>query len=143
MALLTGAILVVLTILVHHEVLRGMYIGISRPVVRPRVRLLLGVFGALAAHVMEILLFSLGYWVLVRNGTYGNLVGADGASSRDVLYFSFVTYASLGYGDVTPEGSLRFIAALEVLCGLLMLAWTASFLFELIRTSWRHYGGHG
>ncbi|MEB7886234.1 potassium channel family protein [Serratia fonticola] len=41
------------------------------------------------------------------------------ASYADVLYFCFVTFTTLGYGDFTPVGFARVISVLLTLCGLL------------------------
>jgi voltage-gated potassium channel Kch len=39
------------------------------------------------------------------------------------LYFSVVTFATLGFGDISPVGSLaRFLAGMESLLGSLLLA---------------------
>lgn len=39
----------------------------------------------------------------------------------DALYFSAVTFTTLGYGDLQPEGFGRVFAALEAFCGYLFL----------------------
>lgn len=43
------------------------------------------------------------------------------------------TYSALGYGDLFPLGYLRLIASVSPLNGSLLLAWSGSFLFLLIR----------
>jgi hypothetical protein len=39
----------------------------------------------------------------------------------DALYFSIVTWTTLGYGDLLPTESIRLIAALEALLGTLFM----------------------
>jgi hypothetical protein len=43
-------------------------------------------------------------------------------SPETCLYFSIVTWTTLGYGDVTPTGASRMIAASEALVGYLFMA---------------------
>jgi hypothetical protein len=131
-----GIALVIATTLVHHETLYLLSHQL-RHVIRPRFCLLLGVMGALLAHVIEILFFAIGYYTLIRANIYGTLTGEAWEGFNDIVYFSFVTYSSLGYGDIRPEGTIRFIAAMEVLTGMVMIAWTASFLYGLIRVAWK------
>ncbi len=40
----------------------------------------------------------------------------------DCLYFSTVTFTSLGYGDMTPIGICRLVAGIEVFLGLFLVA---------------------
>jgi hypothetical protein len=48
-------------------------------------------------------------------------IAAGGAP--DLMYFSFVTLATLGYGDITPVTKIaRFLAELEALAGMLYIA---------------------
>ncbi|MDP6674553.1 MAG: potassium channel family protein [Gammaproteobacteria bacterium] len=45
------------------------------------------------------------------------------ASNMDLLYYSFVTLTTLGYGDITPEGSIaRVIAYLAAIAGQFYIA---------------------
>ncbi|MCA9111260.1 MAG: two pore domain potassium channel family protein, partial [Planctomycetaceae bacterium] len=62
----------------------------------------------------------------------------NGQSSTDYGYFSFVAYTSLGFGDITPKGPVRFMTALETLTGLILIAWTASFIFLQMQVNWEH-----
>ncbi|MCQ8228706.1 potassium channel family protein [Pantoea trifolii] len=48
---------------------------------------------------------------------FGKLNNSDGFI--DSIYYSFVTFTTLGYGDLTPVGFARFISVLLTLSGLL------------------------
>ena len=52
------------------------------------------------------------------------------------LYFSAETNTSLGYGDVTPAGPVRFFAGFETLNGLLLIGWSASYLHIAMERYW-------
>jgi hypothetical protein len=53
----------------------------------------------------------------------GSLVGAGSIDLDEAAYFSFVTLATLGYGDITPATSAtRALAVLEAVFGQLYLA---------------------
>jgi hypothetical protein len=48
---------------------------------------------------------------------------ASGTESPDLMYFSFVTLATLGYGDITPKTNIaRSLAVIEALVGMLYIA---------------------
>ena len=130
-------ILVIMTVLIHNEVLMHLskWMRIWKYV---RLRFSLAVLVVIFTHIFEIGLFSIGYYVFLRLGNFGTLTGDAFNSIGDVGYYSFVTYTSLGYGDITPTGSLRFMAELEVLTGLVMLAWTASFFFVFMSELWKN-----
>lgn len=90
----------------------------------------------LAAHAVEILFFAVG---LRTAGAWG-LGRLDGEGFRgafeDYVYFSAVSYSTLGYGDVRPLGDLRFVASVEGVVGLLMIAFSAAFSFRLVRRNY-------
>ena len=52
------------------------------------------------------------------------------------MYYSIVTYTSLGLGDVYPVGHIRFITGIEVLNGLMLITWSASFTFIAMKRLW-------
>lgn len=75
------------------------------------------------------------YYLLFQLGDVGDIVGNFEGGILDCVYFSFVNYTTLGYGDQTPEGHIRFLAGTESLVGLVLVAWSASFTYlEMQRT---------
>jgi hypothetical protein len=81
------------------------------------------IFAALDAYLLAGLIFAVCYWLLDQ--TWPASFGAASASDLDLahaIYFSFVTIATLGYGDVVPASdSARGLAILEAVSGQLYL----------------------
>lgn len=48
------------------------------------------------------------------------------------LYFSTVTYATIGYGDVVPPEGFRVGAAVEGMSGVLLLGWSSAIVFAVV-----------
>lgn len=129
------ALLLILTTVVHYEVLR--LVSFSLPLVRipPRAKPLVVIFSAFTAHGVEILLYGAAFFVLARLLDVGALAGAE-LSFENCLYFSAETFTSLGFGDLVPKGSLRLLAGAEALNGLLLIGWSASFLYIAMERFW-------
>lgn len=72
---------------------------------------------------------------LVEIGVYAIIYASAGAVPPfdSALYFSAVTFTTIGYGDVTVEGPWRLFAALEGLTGIILVSWSAAFLVAVIR----------
>jgi len=134
---LINSVLIASAVLIHYEMLRWISLLIPRLNIRPRLRVLLGVFGALTAHVTQIWLFGIAYYWMSICEELGRLTGNTNGSLMDSVYFSFTTYTSLGFGDIEPVGDLRFLAGLEALTGLVLIAWTASFMYLEMSKYWK------
>ena len=128
--------LVLLAVGVHYEVLRGLSVVVHRLPVMRRAHVAIAILGALVAHLLEVMLFAIGFYFTVRSGEMGELQGV-GHHPVDMMYFSIITYTSLGYGDVTPAGNIRLLAGVEALTGLVLIAWTASFTFLQMQRFWK------
>jgi Ion channel len=134
---LINSILVALAVLIHFEALYLLSVLIPKLNIQHRLRVLFGFFGALFAHIIEIWLFAFAYYFKVISGHFGTLEGDFNNSLMDCSYFSFSTYTSLGFGDIKPTGDIRFLAGLEALTGLLLIAWTASFMYLEMQKLWK------
>jgi len=91
----------------------------------------------LTTHVGEIWIFGFSYYVAERFIEAGTLVGPRSEGFIEYVYFSSVTYTTIGYGDLVPLGPLRFMAAIEALTGLLMITWSASLTYLEMRRFWK------
>lgn len=97
----------------------------------------------MAVHILEVLAFAVGLYVVGEIWGYGSLVSVEPVAEANptllttYIYFSFTSYTSLGIGDIYPVGMLRMLTGIESLLGLLMIGWSASFLYLEMRTFWR------
>jgi multidrug transporter EmrE-like cation transporter len=74
------------------------------------------------AHVCEVIVWSLCY----------ALVDAVPASA-DRLYFAFVNYTTLGYGDVLPAQRWQLLGPITAMNGILMFGWSTAVIFAVMR----------
>ena len=51
----------------------------------------------------------------------------------EAVYFSLVTFTTLGYGDVTLSEEWRILAALEAANGIMMFGWTTAIIVAVFR----------
>jgi hypothetical protein len=82
------------------------------------------VLGIFLLHTVEIWLWAGMYYA-----------GALDSSFEGALYFSTVTYSTLGYGDITLAPSWRLLGALEAINGFILLGWSTAYL---VAASTRH-----
>jgi hypothetical protein len=76
----------------------------------------------MAAHTCEVLVWSLAY----------GLVDAAPAGTG-LLYFAFVNYTTLGYGDVVPVERWRLMGPMTAMNGVLLFGWSTAVIFEVLR----------
>jgi len=87
-----------------------------------RALLVLGIVLALFVfHGIEIWMFAAAYLTL---GAVPDLETA--------VYFSTTTYATIGYSDVYIHGGWRLVAAIEGVCGIILLGWSTAFLVSVV-----------
>jgi len=80
------------------------------------------VYAALSAYLLAGLFFGVIYSAIDFMGP-GSFSGPDTFNEAAAIYYSFVTLATLGYGDFLPRSELaRGIATFEVIGGQLYLA---------------------
>jgi voltage-gated potassium channel len=85
------------------------------------LRVLVDLFAVLLLlRLMQVSLCALLYWWRI------------GWDFNTALYFSTVTYATIGYGDVVPPPQWRLVAVTEGLTGVLMLGWSSALVFSVV-----------
>jgi hypothetical protein len=128
------AVLILLSVGIHYEAL-SLTSNIARQIrLAHRIRVVLGVLAALGAHFLEVIIFAIGWQILLTAGVAR--LSVESPTFVDVLYFSASTYTSLGYGDIVPLGNAGLLAGSEALTGLVLIAWTASFTYFEMRAFW-------
>ena len=120
----------------HYEFLHQLTVLMPKFHIVHRKRIAIGVIVALIAHAIEIWIFGIVYYFLHRSGAWGDFEGNYDGSLLDNVYFSATTFTTLGFGDIAPFGELRFLTGVESLTGLVLITWTASFLFIEMTRHW-------
>ncbi len=137
-----AVVLVILCVLLHYEVLRKLSEWLDRLGRLHRTRVLVLILGLLVTHICEIWIYAIGYGLLDGVEGFGSIATTSShtlpSDWLDDIYFSFVTYTTVGYGDLVPVGPIRFIAATEALNGWVLLGWSASFTFLEMQRFWRN-----
>lgn len=132
-------VLTLITVTIHHECLMGIKNSLLNSERQPQ-RWIVGttVILLLLAHIVEISFFALGYLVIENFFDAGRILGENSEGIAAALYFSFSSYTTLGIGDLYPTGVIRLLSGFEGLLGLLMIGWSASFLYLEMRTLWSY-----
>lgn len=134
LALIIAIVLIV--VVIHYESLLWLTRLLAKMQTLQRMRLLIGVLAALCAHAVEVTVFAFAYYRLHHQGG-GELIGNFDGSFPDCLYYSLTTFTTLGFGDIAPMGAMRYLTGAESLVGLVLITWTASFLFIEMQRHWR------
>lgn len=127
-------LVVALCVVVHYEFMYQMTRMMPKINIKHRFRIVIGVIGAMVAHSVEVWIFAVAYYWLHRANDWGTLMGNFDGSLMASVYYSFTTFSTLGFGDIEPLGALRYLTGIESLAGLLLITWSASFLYiEMVR----------
>ncbi len=133
---IANSLVVALAVGLHYEFLYQLTKFLPHLRIRHRFRIVVGVLASLIAHALQVWIFAAAYYSMHHGNGWGKLSGNFNGSLTDAAYFSFTTYTTLGYGDIEPTGHLRFLAGIESLTGLVLITWTASFLYLEMRKDW-------
>ena len=102
------------------------------------------VFAALSVYLLYGFIFGFIYFrieeawpgSLVHTGAGASFAG--GLQLRHTIYFSFVTLATLGYGDIIPASDVtRSLAIIETVCGQVYLVVLVARLVTLYEGSYK------
>ena len=104
----------------HHWALRG---NVSRAFV-----LALTVFMLTLAAYFESMLWASFYWAVDALPTF-----------NDAIYFSLVTFTTLGYGDITLDQEWRILGAIEAANGIIIFGWTTAIIVAVANRLFFHH----
>lgn len=121
--------LILLCTAVFYEVLAHIWVNLPRFEGHRRTQILGTILATFVAHTACVWLFGGVYYLLDRSFQFGSLGGNTGHGLMDYVYFSAVSYSSLGLGDVYPTGGLQLLVGVEALLGLVMIGWTVTFTY--------------
>jgi len=82
------------------------------------------VLGLFFIHTVEVWIWAIAYVALGVTATF-----------EESLYFSTVTFSTVGFGDVLPAEGWRLFSALEGINGFLLIGWSTAYL---VAASTRH-----
>ncbi len=82
----------------------------------------------LLSHTIHIYFWAASLWILDAMLGYEN-----------ALYFSLVTYTTVGYGDVVLGPELRIFGAMASVCGILMFGLTTAFIVGFLGRVMQNY----
>jgi hypothetical protein len=126
---LVGGIVCVCTITIHSLVMT-VVVSVARvqsttkrshPSLRLIITMIATVSILMAAHVLEVFVWSLAY----------SIVDAAPAGTN-LVYFAFVNYATLGYGDVIPVEGWRLLGPITAMNGALMFGWSTAVIYDVL-----------
>ena len=129
--LVIGAAMILLTVVVHITGIVGLVAYLKRCLPEDTsgisyrsVLWLLGltILGVFALHIVEIWAWALLYLWL------GEFVSLELS-----LYFSTVTFTTLGFGDVTLQERWRLLSSFEAANGILLFGVSTAFVFAVMR----------
>lgn len=91
---------------------------------------------AFISSLFSITVFMFIYLIIGINNDLPSIFSKNFGIEKiyNYLYFTLITYTTIGYGDITPSGIAKIIAATEGLIGIFMTAiFTVTFTRKLLR----------
>jgi hypothetical protein len=76
----------------------------------------------MVTHAIEVMVWSLAY-----------LMFDAAPADADIVYFAFVNYTTLGYGDILPLEPWRLLGPITAMNGILLFGWSTAVIFEVLR----------
>lgn len=140
-ALILGLLLSVLVAEIHFEsfnLISKMFSGISM-----RLRMLLVFFSILVTHVAEIIMYALVIYLLQNQLGFGGFTKEFEPTIINYVYYSAVSYTTVGISSFNATGPLKIIGSLESLTGFMLITWSASFAYSSFGSFWKQGSGSG
>ncbi|WP_053972305.1 potassium channel family protein [Mangrovimonas sp. ST2L15] len=83
-------------------------------------------------HFVQTAIWALGYY-------YNPLTTSSFNDYFEALYFSMVTFTTLGYGDITLNSNWRLLSGFEAINGIMLIGWTTAMMYSLLQKFTKKY----
>lgn len=83
-------------------------------------------------HTAQIFVWAAAYELLLPAGVF--------VSFEEALYFSFVTFTTVGFGDVVLSPGVRLMSGIEALNGIILVGWSTALLFAVVQRTMAKLG---
>lgn len=134
---LIGSVLIAITVVIHAAGTTYWVRHLARQYADAPIRKNRQAFAILIKTVLIVFVLHTTE-ILVWAGAYEVLLPLDELSSfEEAVYFSFVTFTTLGYGDITLSEGWRVLSGIEALNGILLVGWTTAMIFSVVQAIWR------
>jgi voltage-gated potassium channel len=135
---LIGAVLVAITVMFHAVGTTYLVRYLARTFLDQQGRW--GSRRALVALMIVaiVLVFLHTFEIIMWAGTYRVLVPVSELPDFETaVYFSFVTFTTLGYGDITLSDGWRLLSGIQALNGILLVGWSTALMFAVVQKTWQ------
>ena len=86
-------------------------------------------------HTTQIFLWAAAYELLLPAGVLETF--------EEAVYFSFVTFTTVGFGDVVLTPGVRLLSGIEALNGIILVGWSTALLFAVVQRTMTTLGHAG
>ncbi len=97
----------------------------------PYLAVLLTFWGIALLHLSEIALGAFAYSLVLSLPGAGSISDSFGSSASGLLYFSGITFTTLGLTQQTVSGPVRLLVMLQALGGFMLITWSATFVYSI------------
>lgn len=67
---------------------------------------------------------------------------ADFKDFEEIVYYSLVTFTTLGYGDLTINSEWRIFSGIEAINGIMLIGWSTALMYSLIQNIYKVLRGN-
>jgi hypothetical protein len=128
--ILIGCLLIICTSLVHtmltayvvHFIRKKVRVTTSASIIRAVLRIDFVILLSIGATILETAIWAYCYVYIEALEKF-----------EEALYFSIITYTTLGYGDITLGDQWRLLASIEAANGIIMFGWSTSLVILLVQ----------
>ncbi|OUR94349.1 hypothetical protein A9Q87_01520 [Flavobacteriales bacterium 34_180_T64] len=81
-------------------------------------------------HIIHSLVWAVCYYIIPETSS-------EFSSFSETVYFSMVTFTTLGYGDISLSSNWRLLSGLEAINGIMLIGWSTAMMFSLIQNIYK------